>query len=76
MINNFEVREINKSLERMYKNVSNRLINEFLDDLHNKDNKIDCKYRSGGLPCKQCTNYRHCDDNNYPIIKKWEEKLK
>ena len=54
------------------------LIAEFLEDLHEKDNKIDCGYRCGGKPgepCKHCTNYKYCDDNNYPIIKKWEERL-
>lgn len=52
-------------------------IDEFLEDLHDRDNKRDCEYRCGGNPgepCKSCTNYKHCDDNNYPIINKWEAK--
>lgn len=56
-----------------------KLIKEFLDDLHDRDNKRDCEYRCGGKPgepCKHCTNYKHCDENNYPIIEKWEKRLK
>ena len=54
------------------------LIKEFLEDLHDRDNKRDCEYRCGGKPgepCKYCTNYKHCDDNNYPIIEKWKGRL-
>lgn len=61
------------------KEEKNRLIKEFLEDLHDRDNKRDCEYRCGGKPgepCKHCTNYKHCDDNNYPIIKKYEAKIK
>ena len=51
------------------------LIDEFLEDLHKRDNIRDCKYRCGGKPgepCKNCVNYKFCDDNNYQIIEKWE----
>lgn len=55
------------------------LIKEFIEDLHKRDNKRDCGCRCGGKPgepCKNCTNYKYCDDNNYEIIKKWEKRLK
>ena len=65
-----------KMLNDVFDLEKRELIEEFLEDIHDRDNKRDCKYRCGALPCKYCTNYKYCSKNNYPIIKKWEEKLK
>ena len=66
---------IRRIQEDYCKKQKQELIEEFLEDLKEKDNKIDCKYRGGGIPgepCEQCTNYKYCEECNYPIIKKWE----
>ena len=50
-----------------------KLIDEFLDDLKKRDDKIDCEYRCADEPCESCTNYHYCDDCSYILIEKWKK---
>jgi len=47
---------------------------EFIADMKERDNRIECKLRCADQPCEKCTNYKFCDDCNYVIIEKWEQR--